>query len=368
VEPIESIESIREKEQLARIEQEECELIKSNLTRDVLILESPPQIKDIERERNNDEPLSATEWNNMFDSQGRIQNVPLLRKIIFYGGVSEQIKKQVWKFLLGYYSFESTTEERKELDAAKKLEYERYKAQWTTITPKQESRFSLYRERQGRVEKDVVRTDRTHPYFKDESSVYLKRLYDILVTYSFYNFDLGYCQGMGDLASPILVVMKDEVESFWCFASLMETMEKNFQINSDGMEKQLQELNQLVKRMDRDLYNYLYDHDSTNFFFCFRWVLVQFKREFSFADTMRLWESIWSMYMGSHFHLFLCYAILNMHKQTIIDNQFGFDDILKYCIDLSCKMNVHDVLHNAELQLTIYKKKMDKLKSKYENK
>lgn len=36
-----------------------------------------------------------------------------------------------------------------------------------------------------------------------------------------YNFT-GYVQGMSDLLSPILVVMENEVDAFWCFAGLME--------------------------------------------------------------------------------------------------------------------------------------------------
>ena len=32
-------------------------------------------------------------------------------------------------------------------------------------------------------------------------------------------------QGMSDLAAPILYVMRDEAEAFWCFACLMERME-----------------------------------------------------------------------------------------------------------------------------------------------
>jgi hypothetical protein len=367
----EVIQQNEQQQQQQREEEEELIMVKEDLTSDVEVPkeeESATKAEESEDDdtwgRNHDDPLSAKEWRESFDSEGKIKNVAKLRRIIFYGGVAEEIRKEVWKFLLGYYPFDSNAEERAKLDEEKKIEYNLYKSQWTTITPKQEARYSLYRERQSRVEKDVVRTDRTHPFFKEESSIYLKRLYDILVTYSFYNFDLGYCQGMGDLASPILVVMQDEVEAYWCFASLMETMEKNFQINSDGMEKQLQALSKLVKWMDRELFNYLYEHDSTNFFFCFRWVLVHFKREFSFDDTMRLWESIWSQHMGSNFHLFLCYAILKMHKQHIIGNNFAFDDILKYCIDLSGHMNVMEVLQNAEIQVLLYRKKMEKLRQK----
>ena len=37
----------------------------------------------------------------------------------------------------------------------------------------------------------------------------------------------GYVQGMSDLLSPILVVMENEVDAFWCFAGLMERMVSN---------------------------------------------------------------------------------------------------------------------------------------------
>ena len=32
-------------------------------------------------------------------------------------------------------------------------------------------------------------------------------------------------QGMSDLAAPLLCVMRDEAEAFWCFACLMEKLE-----------------------------------------------------------------------------------------------------------------------------------------------
>ena len=50
------------------------------------------------------------------------------------------------------------------------------------------------------------------------------RLNDILMSYSFFNFDLGYCQGMSDLLSPILSVIHDEVECYATFEALMEVM------------------------------------------------------------------------------------------------------------------------------------------------
>jgi len=70
-------------------------------------------------------------------------------------------------------------------------------------------------------EKDVNRTDRTHPYFAGDNNPHLGQLHDILMTYVMYNFDLGYVQGMSDLLSPILFLMENEVDAFWCFVGFM---------------------------------------------------------------------------------------------------------------------------------------------------
>jgi hypothetical protein len=46
-------------------------------------------------------------------------------------------------------------------------------------------------------------------------------------------------QGMSDLLSPILYIMDNEVDAFWCFAALMERMASNFHRDQNGMHSQL---------------------------------------------------------------------------------------------------------------------------------
>ena len=48
-----------------------------------------------------------------------------------------------------------------------------------------------------------------------------------------------FLQGMSDLLSPILFVMEDESESFWCFVALMERLGPNFNRDQNGMHSQL---------------------------------------------------------------------------------------------------------------------------------
>ncbi|KAG2404768.1 Vesicle transport v-SNARE 13 [Vigna angularis] len=72
-----------------------------------------------------------------------------------------------------------------------------------SISSAQAKRFTKFRERKGLIEKDVVRTDR---------SILSNILRDILLTYSFYNFDLGYCQQKKQKVSEIKTGI-DEAEA-----------------------------------------------------------------------------------------------------------------------------------------------------------
>ena len=159
----------------------------------------------------------------------------------------------------------STRRDRDALLQAKRQEYEAYKQQWMSITPAQEARFAKFRDRRHRIEKEVVRTDRGLSMFADDDGAGLTRLRSILLTYSFFNFDLAYCQGMSDLAAPMLVVMEgDEVEAFWCFQKLMEDMEPNFHKDQNGMHTQLQMLQSLCAQHEPDLLAYLESKDCAN--------------------------------------------------------------------------------------------------------
>lgn len=103
---------------------------------------------------------------------------------------------------------------------------------------------------------------------------------------------------------------------------------KNFDIDQAGMKEQLQQLFQLLTILEPELAKYLIKQESSNMFFCFRWLLVWFKREFSFDEIYILWETIWAN-SCPNYHLFICLAILDTEKDQIMTNEFGFTEILK---------------------------------------
>ncbi|XP_077492674.1 TBC1 domain family member 15-like isoform X3 [Amblyomma americanum] len=293
-------------------------------------------------------PLGHEEWALAHDPEGRVLNEDALKQRIFRGGIAAELRREVWPFLLGYYGFSSTYKEREALRKKLKDYYYRMKLQWKSISEDQESRFADFRERKNLVEKDVSRTDRTHSFYQGENNAKIEMLNDILMTYCMYNFDLGYVQGMSDLLSPILMVMDSEEDSFWCFVGFIKRVMSNFDLDQSGMKKQLAQLYDILAVAVPKLAIYLEEHESGNLYFCFRWLLVLFKREFKCEEIMRLWEVLWTDLPCKNFHLLLCVAILDHEKDLLIENNYGLNEILKHVNDMCYRIDLERMLSTAE--------------------
>lgn len=68
-------------------------------------------------------------------------------------GCEHSIRQEVWKYLLEYYPWNSTREQRLSIDKLQKSEYERMKVQWMNMSSDQISRFNMYRDRKSLIGK-----------------------------------------------------------------------------------------------------------------------------------------------------------------------------------------------------------------------
>lgn len=164
-------------------------------------------------------PMTREEWTRCFAEDGSVSEAQIeeVKKKIFEGGLQDEVRVDAWKFLLEYDRWEETTRQRELRRAQKNSEYYIMKSQWLRMSTVQEEHFSDYRDRKCQIQKDVKRTDRTHEFFAGDDNPNLEALYEILMTYVMYNFDLGYVQGMSDLLAPLLYILRNERDAFWCF-------------------------------------------------------------------------------------------------------------------------------------------------------
>ncbi|KZP20758.1 RabGAP/TBC [Athelia psychrophila] len=343
------------------------------------LLHSTMNLPTPKTSRDPNHPIDQEMWASWFGEDGMPKiRIEEMKKEVFRRGIDTKgdLRQKVWPFVLGVHEWETTGAERKRKWEEKQAQYNSTREEWCGV-PDVFDRQDILEERH-RIDVDCRRTDRTQPLFASEttpeesddkhrryttispnisdigaqspSNEHIDRMASILLTYHLYEKDLGYVQGMSDLCAPVYIVMgTDEELTFWCFVEIMNRMKQNFLRDQSGMKKQLLTLQQLIAVMDPELYRHLEKTDGLNLFFCFRWILIAFKREFPFDDVLRLWEVLWTDYYSNEFVLFIALAVLESHRDVILRYLVEFDEILKYCNELSMTIELDSTLAQAEV-------------------
>ncbi|BEI80939.1 hypothetical protein CcaverHIS002_0200990 [Cutaneotrichosporon cavernicola] len=359
--------------------------------------------------RHPERPITAEEWDD-FIATGKDEL--FVRQQIFRRGFSDMpndqgARRRGWEVLLGVvpWSVEEgpsgldrlsqRAERRDEIVRAKREEYERLHQGWREKTKSGEAEDN-WKEEWHRIDVDCRRTDRTQPLYavmpdivadgneekegggagadiwsrddKEEEGGYaplnphVAELREILMTYHVHAPDLGYVQGMSDLLSPIYSVFEASApEAFYGLVGVMKQMESNFLRDQSGMRRQLSTLQQLIALMDPELHAHLERTGSLNLFFCFRWILIAFKREFQFETVIRLWEVLWTNYYSDNFVLFVALAVLQSHRDVIIRYLSEFDEVLKYANDLTGTIDLDTTLAQAEVLFLSFRDIMEEI-------
>lgn len=90
-------------------------------------------------------------------------------------------------------------------------------------------------------------------------------------------------------------------------------------------------LRELIRIMLPKFFDHLSNYmDSMELLFCHRWILLCFKREFTEAVAIRMWEACWSNYLTDYFHLFLCLGIMAVYADDVIAQNLTADEMLLY--------------------------------------
>ncbi|XP_076664156.1 TBC1 domain family member 16 isoform X2 [Andrena cerasifolii] len=290
--------------------------------------------------------ITSLAWKDLLNERGQVEDDLTLRKGIFFGGLEPALRKIVWPFLLHCYSYQSTFDDREQIDAIRRQEYEEIEKRRITMNPEQAEHF--WRNVVCIVEKDVVRTDRGNPYYAGEDNPNIEVMKNILLNYAVYNSRLGYTQGMSDLLAPLLAELNSEIEAFWCFAGLMQRSVAVCTPTDVDMDRNLCYLRELVRIMVPDFHAHLEKHtDALELLFCHRWILLCLKREFPTEVALVMWEACWVNYLTDHFHLFLCLSIMCVYADDVIAQDLRTDEMLLHFSSLAMYMDGNLILRKA---------------------
>ncbi|MBN3304185.1 SGSM2 protein, partial [Amia calva] len=197
-----------------------------------------------------------------------------------------------------------------------------------------------------RIDKDVQRCDRNYYYFTPGN---LEKLRNIMCSYVWEHLEMGYVQGMCDLLAPLMVILDDEWLAYSCFTQLMKRMSQNFP-NGGAMDTHFANMRSLIQILDSELFELMHQNgDYTHFYFCYRWFLLDFKRELLYEDVFAMWEVIWvARHISSeHFVLFIALALVEVYREIIRDNNMDFTDIIKFFNEMAERHDVQHILRIA---------------------
>ncbi|URD85927.1 TBC [Musa troglodytarum] len=203
------------------------------------------------------------------------------------------------------------------------------------------------------------------------------RLVAVLEAYALYDPEVGYCQGMSDLLSPILAVMEEDHEAFWCFVGFMKKARHNFRLDEAGIQRQLNIVSKIIKSKDPHLYRHLEKLQAEDCFFVYRMVVVVFRRELTFEQTLCLWEVMWADQAAIRAGIgksawgrirlrapptddLLLYAIaasVLQRRKLIIERYSSMDEIMRECNSMAGQLDVWKLLDDAhDLVVTLHDK------------
>ncbi|XP_024994708.1 GTPase-activating protein gyp7-like isoform X4 [Cynara cardunculus var. scolymus] len=203
------------------------------------------------------------------------------------------------------------------------------------------------------------------------------RLVSILEAYALFDPEIGYCQGMSDLLSPIISVVEDDSEAFRCFVGFMKKARHNFRLDEVGIRRQLNIVSKIIKGKDSHLYRHLEELQAEDCFFVYRMVVVLFRRELNFEQTLCLWEVMWADQTAIRAGItksawgrmrmrapptddLLLYAIaacVLQRRKQIIEKYSSMDEILRECNSMAGHLDVWKLLDDAhDLVVTLHDK------------
>lgn len=234
-------------------------------------------------------PMCDAEFRTFLDAVGCLVYPQPFRLAVYQSGVEPSLRKVVWRHLLNIYPGSLNGRERFDYLRRKSNEYFRLRDEWLIRQSHDAVRIVA-----AMVRKDVLRTDRLHPFYAGENNANGTSLFNLLVTFAMTHPRLSYWQGMSDIASPILAVEADEATAYVCFCAVMRRLAASFSGNGVVMTARFQHLVSLLRHFDRALYVHICRCGADDMFFTYRWLLLEMKREFPLDDAMYALEVMWS--------------------------------------------------------------------------
>lgn len=268
-----------------------------------------------------------------------------------WSGLVPKVRSKAWKILCGYLPGASARQG--EVLLRKRQEYSQIVQQYFH-TKDQDIHQDTYRQ----IHIDIPRMSPVISLFQQKA---VQEIFErILFIWAIRHPASGYVQGINDLVTPFFLVFlqdycgqrKDlseidvaktlsaedisdiEADAFWCLSKVLDGIQDNYTFAQPGIQLKIKQLEELVRRIDRELHDHLVQHEVIYLQFAFRWMNNILMREIPIRATIRLWDTYLSEKEGfSRFHLYVCAAFL-IHWKSELMKKTDFHTLLMFLQNL----------------------------------
>lgn len=253
-----------------------------------------------------------------------------LRELLWSGAPDDDhtIRARAWQLLLGYLP--SNRDRQQQGISSKRGEYEELKFQhYGKDGHRPDDDDSTAKQ----IRVDIPRTSPGLPLFSHPRMQSLMER--VLYIWSVRHPASGYVQGINDLVTPFIVVLLAseidapldsvdvdsieervlktvEADAYWCLSKVLSDIQDHYTSGQPGIQHMVVKLEEIVRRIDEQLYTHLKAQGLEFLQFSFRWMNCLLLREFPLPCVIRLWDAyIAEPTEGfSTFHVYVCAVFL----------------------------------------------------------
>lgn len=276
----------------------------------------------------------AQRFEKFYDCLNNNTSLAELRELS-WSGIPSQSRAITWRILNGYLP--ANNERREETMQRKREEY------WNFVRQYYDTRHEdIHQDTYRQIHIDIPRMSPLVPLFQQ---IIVQELFErILYIWAIRHPASGYVQGINDLVTPFFMVFLREVvpleydvdtydisklseedrnvveaDCFWCTSKLLDGIQDSYTFAQPGIQTKVQQLRDLLIRIDAVLHEHLEKHEIDYLQFSFRWFNNLLMRELPLRCTVRLWDTLHAEPDGfSHFVLYVSAAFLKYFSQKLM--------------------------------------------------
>ncbi|XP_046746388.1 TBC1 domain family member 22B-like [Diprion similis] len=268
--------------------------------------------------------------------EAALLNLDELRQLS-WSGVPSKLRSVTWRLLSEYLP--ANLERRPQVLERKRLDYWNLVKQYYD-TERDEAFQDTYRQ----IHIDIPRMSPLITLFQQPT---VQLIFErILYIWAIRHPASGYVQGMNDLVTPFFLVFLQEAapasawqdlenyevvslpeerrkvieaDSFWCLSKFLDGIQDNYIFAQLGIQHKVNQLKELIQRIDGPLHQHLHQHGVDYLQFSFRWMNNLLTRELPLHCTIRLWDT----YLAesdrfASFQLYVCAAFLLRWRRHLL--------------------------------------------------